>query len=40
MALLCALDLKEASQFLFAYDTYAECVYRGYYQMTVVFPRP
>ena len=34
--ILCAMDSKDSSHFLFAYDTYAQCVLRGYYQQTVL----
>ena len=30
--LLCAMDSKDSTQFLFAYDTYAECILLGYFQ--------
>jgi len=34
--ILCAVDPMHSSQFLFSYDTYTECVLRGYLQMAVV----
>jgi len=34
--ILCAMDSKDSSQFLFAYGTYAQCVFRGYYQQAVL----
>ena len=37
--LLCATDNADApnsSQFLFSYDTYAECVFRGFLQTALV----
>ena len=33
---LCAMDSKDSTQFLFAYDTYAECVLFGYFQLWLV----
>ena len=33
---MCALDAPGSSQFLFSYETYAECVFRGYLQTALV----
>ena len=34
--LLCAMDSKDSTQILFAYDTYAECILLGYFQLLPV----